>query len=67
MSKGREKLPRGRMQEQPKEGVDVEEEVVKVPCSLMRVIYVTFTSIHLIPVAFGPIPHSSLLDTHGRT
>lgn len=67
ISKGREKLAWGRMQEQPKEGMDVKEEVIKVPCSLMRVIYLGFTSIYLVPVAFDPIPHSNLLNSHGRT
>lgn len=65
MSKGREKLTWGGMQEHPKEGMDVKEEVI--PCSLMRDIYMEFTSIHLVPVAFYPIPHSNLLDSHGRT
>lgn len=67
MSRRREKLTGGRMKEQPKEGMDVKEEVMQVPCSLMRVIYTAFTSIHLVPVAFDLIPHSNLLDSHGRT
>lgn len=61
MSKGSEKLTWGRMQEQPKEGMEVKEEVMQVPCSLMRVTYKAFTSIHLVPVAFDPIPHFNLL------
>lgn len=63
----REKLIWGRMQEQPKEGMDVKEEVMQVPCPLMKVIYMAFTSIHLAPVASDPIPHSNLLDSHGGT
>lgn len=61
MSKGSKKLTWGRMQEQPKEGMEVKEEVMQVPCSLMRVIYKAFISIHLVPVAFDPVPHFNLL------
>lgn len=38
------------MQEQLKEGMDVKEVVLPVPFSLMRVIYMAFTSVCLVPV-----------------
>lgn len=40
--------------------------VLKGTCTLMRVIYMAFTFIHLLPVAFDPIPHFNLLDSQQK-
>lgn len=42
-----------------REGMGMKEEVIK---GLMRVTYMGFTFIRLVPVTFDPIPHFSLLD-----
>lgn len=42
------------------------ETVLKGTCTLMRVIYMAFTFIHLLPVAFDPIPHFNLLDSQQK-
>lgn len=72
-SKGREHLPlqllglaRGRMREQPGAGTGGKEEVIKGPCSLMRVTCGAFTSIRLVPAAFDPVPRFSLLDSQRK-
>ena len=56
----------GRIREQAGEGMGVKEEVIKGPCSLMRVTYMAFTFVHLVPVAFDPVPHFSLLDSQRK-
>lgn len=56
----------GRIGESPGEGMDGKEEVVKGPCSLTRVTYAAFTFIRLVPVAFDPVPHFSLLDSQRK-
>ena len=44
----------------------MKEEVIKGPCSLMRVTYMAFTFIRLVPVAFDPVPHFNLLDSQRK-
>jgi len=72
-SKGRENLPRqllclarGRIREQPSEGMGGKEEAVKGPCSPVGVTYTIFTCSHLVPVAFDPVPRFSLLDSQRK-